>query len=94
MVHLPVQMAITLKDFTGQLVNQAGTCRSGPSLSKRGARVKLAIHANTSPKATMTQEVMAMFALLAVDQGIETHDPCAEPLHDITAGPQGGPGRG
>ncbi len=33
-------------------------------------------------------------ALLTVDHGIETHDPRAEPLHDLTAGQQRGPGRG
>jgi hypothetical protein len=33
-------------------------------------------------------------ALLPVDQGVETHDLRAEPLHDLPAGQQGGPGRG
>ena len=27
-------------------------------------------------------------ALLTVGEGLETHDPCAEPLHDLTAGQQ------
>jgi hypothetical protein len=48
MVHPPVQITMALKACTAQPVKQADTCRSGPSLSKRGARVKLASHANTS----------------------------------------------
>ena len=33
-------------------------------------------------------------ALLPVDEGIETHDSRTEPLHQLTAGQQGGPGGG